>query len=222
MINLNTFHLVTSKEDNQLYQVQSQLLSQKNNKNGPEIILQIAILLTLPPVSDYAEAVKLLHAGFEDEKDMRLAIIGSFLSSTWENYRSNPFIDSLDMFLNNIQKQEQAIIYYLKAYDIFMRNQISFYEDKYETLLNKSVALYDGFVYPLYRLSQISEKARANILLKKALSNVKKVWSAKEIEEKEIADFISYQSFLDEHILGVTLSESNFKLIKRNTLGITR
>jgi hypothetical protein len=214
MFDFNEFKLVALPENEQLYNCQSELIDQITCDNFAETTLKIAILLTLPPVSDNSEAIKLLKAGFEETNDRRFAIVGSFLASEWEIYKKNDFVSMLNSFLCEADDEQKAIIYYLNAYDIFMRNEIIEKRDTYIALLNKSLSLNKKFVYNYYRLAQVSEKEKAKELAEKALSNIETVFSDEECADLEINDFISYEAFLGEHILGTSLSKQNFQEIE--------
>ena len=214
MIDLAKYNLINPRESESLYQEQSMLLNRLYEENDSEVLLKISILITLPPIADYGEAIKLLKAGYQDTNNMKFVIIGSYLSSTWEPYKNNTFVDFLNLLLCKVSDDEKAIVYYLKAYDILRHNEAATDCHEYENLLKKSIQLSDKNVYPYYYLAQISEKEKSKELLRKALSNVKKVYSEEECKEVKISNLLSYRSFLDEHILGVTLSQPNFEMLQ--------
>lgn len=61
-------------------------------------ILNDAILETLPPVADYNNAIKILKDNYENHPDYRIAVLASFLSSTWQNFKPNEFLIVLDSY----------------------------------------------------------------------------------------------------------------------------
>jgi hypothetical protein len=214
MLDFSKFKLVDLSESEQLYNCQSDLLQQITAQNFVEVTLQVAILLTLPPVADNSESIKLLKAAFEETNDIRFAIIGSFLTSEWENHKENGFIDILNSFLCKADSEQKAIIYYLKAYDILMHDKIIAKREEYIALLTQSISSAKRFVYNYYRLAQVVGKKDAKKLIIKALSNVEKVFSDEDCDVLEVTDFISFDSFLKEHIFGIDLSQQNLHEIE--------
>lgn len=210
MFDIRKFNLITLSESEKLYNYQSHLLNQISEGNLTDVVLQIAILQTLSPVADNNEAIRILQTYSQQSNDVRVYVLGSFLSSTWENYKVNDFLEKLIHFIPNVEDQQKAIIYYLIAYDIFMRNEISTGKNKYVDLLNKSIAFSKRFVYNYYRLAQVSEKQRAKELMKIGLSQIESVSSNSGCEKMQIDDFISFDSFVNEHILGIYLPEGTF------------
>jgi hypothetical protein len=211
MFEFSQFKLITPSESERLYYYQSKLFSQLTEENLTDTVLQIVILLTLSPVEDFYESIKILKAYYQQNKDIRIWILGSFLSSQWENYKENMFLLEVESVLDKADtNQQKAIIFYLMAFDIFMRSSITEEKEKYVDLLGKSVELSDGFVYNYYKLAKVCKRQKAKELAKKALSNIKDVLSNEECEELKIIDLISYDAFLQEHILGVSLPKFIF------------
>lgn len=215
MIEFSKFKLVTKSESKELFSFQSNLLQGINESNFIEITLQVAILMTLPPVADYNEAIKILKAFSIENEDIRIFIFGSFLSSTWENHKENDFISKLNSYIDIADNEQKAIINYLNAYDIFMHDNNSNDQNVYKDWLVKSIKPDVKFVYNYYRLAQVSEKKKAKELLEKAFSNIEKVYSDEECKGLKIGDFISIDAYLKEHILGIELSQPNFQEIKK-------
>lgn len=178
--------------------------------NSADDAIRFALLETIPPIADYSWAIAILKDNYSKYKDFRMAVLTTFLISTWENYRKNDFITELNSFLEGADDEQKAIIYYLNAYDIFMHSEIVNKKDEYIELLNKSVDLNTKFVYNYYRLAQVSNKRQAKRLIKKALLNIARVYSDSECEGLQLSDFISYESFLNEKILGTTLTRVNY------------
>lgn len=182
--------------------------------NSADDAIRFALLETLPPIADYSWAIDILKDSYSKYKDFRMVVLITFLVSTWENYRENEFLTELNSFLEAADKEQKAIIFYLNAYDIFMHRGIVNKKDEYVELLNKSVNLDTKFVYNYYRLAQVSNKRQAKRLIKKALLNIERVYSDSECEDLQLSDFVSYESFLNEEILGTTLTHSNYLEIK--------
>lgn len=177
-------------------------------------VIKYALLETLSPIADYTLAITILKEHFPKYNDFRMAVLISFLMSTWENYKENDFISTINSFLETADGGQKAIIYYLNAYDIFMHDVVSSKRDEYLSLLNQSVNLDQKFVYNYYRLAQRSKKDKAKELIEKALSHIEKISSENDCESMTFEDFISFDAFLKEHILGTILTQSNFEEIK--------
>ena len=211
MFDIKKFNLITLSESEVLYNYQCCLLNQIPEGNLTDLVLQIAILQILPPVADNHEAIRILQAYSQQSNDIRVCILGSFLSSTWENYKVNDFLREINRFIPNVDNRFLAIIYYLIAYDIFMRNEILKDKNKYLDLLNKSVALSgERFVYNYYLLAQVSERKRAKELMKIGLSQIENISNDSDCEMMQIGDFVSFDSFVNEHILGICLPKGIF------------
>lgn len=215
MFDLNQFKLIRYEESETMYKYQTLLLNQITEKTITNMVLKITLLQTLPPVADFHEAIKILKAYYKENKDIRVWILGYFLSSQWENYKKNEFLLDAEVVLNNANtNQQKAIIYYLMSFDIFMRSAVSEEREKYIELLNRSVQLSEKFTYNYYKLAEVSERKRAKELMEKAMSCVERVLNEDECKKLTLDDFTSYEFFLNENILGIDLSDSNYSTLK--------
>ena len=196
-----------------IYEIEKAL--EKKVNDSADDVLNYAILETVPPISDYSFAIKVLSDNYTKYNDFRIAVLASFLSSTWGNYKQNDFLQIIYSFFVNSDNQQKSIILYLNAYDILMHDDLPDKYDKYFELLNQSVNLSERFVYNYYRLAQVSNKSMAKYLTKKALFNVEKVYDEKDFENMKISDLDLFDSFLEEHILGVAISQQNFIEIQK-------
>ena len=81
-------------------------------------------------------------------------------------------------------------------------------------MLQKSIKSYNGFVYPYKALSQISSSElkfkESKELLKKAISNVQKIYQL-----DEVYDFTDIDTYIAEFITGTSMSYSNFEEMKQ-------
>ena len=66
-------------------------------------------------------------------------------------------------------------------------------------------------VYPYYYLSRMSPPSEAQHLIDNALSNVKKVITEQDCQKRFIDELISYDSFVNENILGIEMSSVNYR-----------
>lgn len=220
MIDLSKFHLITPDDDAKLYKTQCEVLSNING-NPSEALLQVAILLTLSPVCDYRESIKILNACCDDTGDIRFVIIGAWLSSEWESHKPNVFLEMLNEAIPMANEHDKAVIYYLNAYDILKREQGQESKDRCASLLSQSIRHQqdEKFFYNHYYLARVSETDTAKMLLEKSMPYIHIV-SDEECLKQKPSDLISYDSFIDEHILGISMTTENFATIQTffNTL----
>jgi len=210
MFDLKKFNIITLSDSEELYDYQCYLLNQISEETLTDIVLQVAILQTFPPVEDYNEVIKILRAYFEQNKDIRICILGAYLSSTWENYKVNDFLGEISDLFQNADDQQKSILYYLMAYDIYKRNEITNQKDRYVELLNKSVTLSKRFYYNYCLLAKISDRKRAKELMRIGLSQVEKINSESDSKKMTISYFVKYESFVNEYILGIVIPEGVF------------
>ncbi len=180
--------------------------------NSVEDLIKYAILETLIPIGDYYKAIQVLRMSIIKFKDYRLYIMGSYLSSTWEE-NENDFIPLLNDCVSQVDDKHKAIILYLYAYDIYMKNNKT-ENDKLRNCLIESIAAFDSSVYPYYLLAKDSNtnKQDAKRLMEKCLSNVSKVFS--ENEDSDLTDLLSFEAYINEHVLGTNLSNPNYLELK--------
>ena len=106
-----------------IYELEKTLKAKANDSSDD--VIRYALLETLSPIADYSFAIIILKEHFPKYNDFRMAVLISFLISTWENYKENDFISIMNSFLETADGGQKAIIYYLNAYDIFMHDEVS-------------------------------------------------------------------------------------------------
>lgn len=176
----------------------------KNSQNSTEDLLQYILFEMQSPIEDYFLAVELLKENYFKNKDLRLAILGAYLSSTWLSFEENIFLMPLDEHLAEADNQNKAIIYYLHAYDMYIKYDGD-YPREYSDYLQKSVSFSERFVYNYVRLSEVTSGKEARVLMEQAISNVETVWNEEQLK-KEPRTIPKYDDFVDEFILGVDIS----------------
>ena len=110
----------------------------------------------------------------------------------------------LDELLAEADNQNKAIIYYLHAYDMYIKYDGD-YPREYSDYLQKSVSFSERFVYNYVRLSEVTSGKEARVLMEQAISNVETVWNEEQLK-KEPRTIPEYDDFVDEFILGVVIS----------------
>ena len=176
----------------------------ENSRNSTEERIRYILFEMQSPIEDYFFAIDLLTESYSESRDIRLAILGAYLSSTWLNFKENRFLERLDEHLAEADDQNKAILYYLHAYDLYMKCNWK-YPQEYSDYLRKSIACSKRFVYNYVRLSEVSDKGEARALLDRAISNVEAVWDEESLK-KSPTRLPEYDRFVDEFILGVDIS----------------
>ena len=68
----------------------------ENSQNSTEELIQYILFEIQSPIEDYFLAIDLLTENYSKSRDVRLAILGAYLSSTWLNFKENSFLKLLD------------------------------------------------------------------------------------------------------------------------------
>lgn len=193
----------------------------ENSRNSTEELIKYVLFEMQPPIEDYYLAINLLAENYPEFKDIRIAILGAYLSSSWLDLDKNSFLELLDEHLSKTDDQNKAIIYYLHAYDIYMKSDRKF-PPKYSEFLRKSISYSNRFVYNYVRLAEVADRRESHELLQQAISNVETIWNEDQLKKMPIESFLQYDSFIDEFILGVDISIFEYEdlLDKRKLFGL--
>lgn len=154
----------------------------ENSQNSTEKLIQYILFEIQSPIEDYFLAIDLLTENYSKSRDVRLAILGAYLSSTWLNFKENSFLKLLDEHLTKTENQNRAIIFYLHAYDIYIKCDGK-YPREYSDYLQKSIFYSNRFVYNYVRLSEVANRREARALLDQAISNVETVWNEEQLKK---------------------------------------
>ena len=143
--------------DTDILELEKQL--KENSRNSTEELIQYILFEMQSPIEDYFLAIDLLKENYYKSRDIRLAILGAYLSSTWLNFKENGFLELLDEHLAEADNQNKAIICYLHAYDMFIKCDGK-YPREYSGYLQKSISYSERFVNNYVRLSEITDNRR--------------------------------------------------------------
>lgn len=114
MVDVSKFKLIERSENLAMYNYQEELLRRIEEGDG-ENAIRLSILLTLSPIGDYMEALKMLSSFSKEFSNIKLKIIESYLSLQWGNGIHTELlrkIVSVDLHEND---ELTSLIYYLIA-----------------------------------------------------------------------------------------------------------
>lgn len=192
------------------YNAHEKELKSKINDSADDL-LRYAIFETCQPIEDHFAAIEALQEGVQRYDDLRIVILGSFLSSTWRNFETNGFISLIDQALPTADDCTQSIFFYLKAYDIFMRLEDLKWNKDYIAFLKQSVARQCRFVFNRYRLAQVSNRAEAMKLMEQCFDYIDCFVGQERFASKGHAKYgtiepekLSYERYVREYITGTT------------------
>ena len=180
------------------------------SQNSLEDLIKYVLFEIQSPIEDYYLAIDILIENYPKYKDIRIAIIGSYLSSTWQKFKKNVFLQYLKDHLCSSDNYNKSIIYYLFAYDIYMKNEKN-YPMAYARYLKKSIFYFNGFVYNYIRLAEISNRKESKKLIDCAIKNVITVWSEEQLQNVPFEEFLRYETFINEFILGIDMSYQAYR-----------
>lgn len=139
--------MIKKYEDQRLYGYQTKLIEDAD-RGFEESILRLALLQTLPPISDYSEAINILHRYFTHDRSFLYNAIGAHLTSGWDfETDNNAFLDALKADkVSTIEKE--AIILFLDGLDAMRKYSLSrdpiyknIAKDRYTVALKKDPEL---------------------------------------------------------------------------------
>lgn len=201
---LDDFNMISFDESKNLYLYQQHLIKNYVDTNDENIILQIAILLSLPPIADYPEAIKILKKLSLSTGNLNVLILGAYFMSEYVFDEENCFVSALLGSLEGIENsKDKSIACYLIGKDLKKKNH------KEESLIwfKRSIEYGSEYVNNYLELAELLPPQDRQKFVDIAKSNVKCVLSEKAITKMTIEDFCSFDNFVDEFILGVKLTE---------------
>lgn len=184
----------------------------ENSLNSTDNLIKYILFELMNPIEDYFLAINLLKENYPKNEDIRIAILGAYLSSTWLSFEENVFIKFLQEHVTEADNQNKAIIYYLYAYDIYMKCDTE-YPIEYLNYLRKSISYSNRFVYNYVRLSEITDKNESRKLLNQAISNIETVWTEDALKKRNMDSYLNYDSYINEFILGVDINIFEYKAL---------
>lgn len=113
MMDLNMFNLIQKSENAEMYMYQQKLINKIDDRNG-ENAIKLALLLTLAPIGDYTEALKILLFFSELFSNVKLEIIKYYFLLQWGTGIDLEQIKVL-LSMKNYDSETESLFYYLMA-----------------------------------------------------------------------------------------------------------
>ena len=193
------FLLIKESESVELYAVQTKILNSQTEENLK--VMQLALLQCKSPIENYERAIQLLKLKADGFEDIRIGIIGFYLSLLWSNNIDNVFRENMRLLYGQSSSYFQSLVEYLFALECYYSN------DYNSTLvyLNKSIALCDQHVCNYMLMSKLCHTAEKKEFLKLAKNNIQ------TLSQCESAEFIPCpDDYIEEFVSGRTMPIDTF------------
>lgn len=212
-MDISKFNLITESECSRLYYQQKKLINEFYETKDYTYLVRIAILLTLSPICDYLECIKILKELCKRYYDINVYIIGAYIMNEWFIGEDNYFIEVLKEHLIKTNDTETlAIIYYLIGKSFEKNNSNIIAKKYYEKSIEFSPALVNNYV----ALSKLVETNEKNKLLEIAKKNVVKIITEYEIDNISLDELCNERMFIQEYIMGINITECVFNVVFEN------
>ena len=198
-MNAYEFLLIKESESVELYAVQTKILNSQTEENLK--VMQLALLQCKSPIENYERAIQLLKLKADGFEDIRIGIIGFYLSLLWSNNIDNVFRENMRLLYGKSSSYFQSLVEYLFALECYYSN------DYKSTLvyLNKSIALCDQHVCNYMLMSKLCRTAENKAFLKLAKNNIQ------TLSQCESAEFIPCpDDYIEEFVSGRMMPMDTF------------
>lgn len=206
-------NILDKNEDESLY---SFLLEQINNESkNVEFWISLAIAIVMPPIVDEKTSIAFLNKALAIDNNNPTALL--ILTYVYE-HELGGIDDMLLHQIKNLHTDSDEINSMLKCVASWSYCESKKYDpEEEERLLKESILLCDKHVRNYKYLARLYfEQERyleANNLLKKALNNIKKVYS--DDDDYDITDI---NEFINERIKGIYVSKSNLESLQEDIM----
>lgn len=184
-----------------------------------DINLWIALAITIiaVPIVDYEKSIACLHRALTLDNNNPIALI--VLAHVYE-YELGGIDDILLHQIKTLHTNSNEINSMLKYVASWSYSQGKKNDPEIEEqLLKESIKLCNKYVWNYEHLARLyvqqNRYLEINSLIKKALSNVKKIYTNKNINEYDITNV---NDFINSRIKGTHISDSNIKFIKEELI----
>lgn len=210
---LTKVNILSRNEDKSLYHFISEQINHESK--SVELWISLAIAIVRPPLVDEEKSIVFLNKALAIDHNNPIALL--VLAYVYEHELGG--ID--DMLLHQIKNlhtdsdEINSMLKYVASWSY--RENKKYNPEEEERLLKESILLCDAHVWNYEHLAKLYFKQKryleVNSLLRKALKNIKKVYS--DDDDYDITDI---NEFINERIKGIYLSRSNFKFIKQDLI----
>jgi hypothetical protein len=168
----------------------------------------------LSPMEDYLNFLKLVQENFNLLQGYELLYIAAYLNSLW-HVGNKFFMNALNEMEATMSLKDKSIVYYLNALEIKSCEPDNLTE--YKQFLEKSVECSKAFRFVNNRLdlANVLKGKAARELKAEAIKNVSEVLSDKQIAEKDMQYWLSSQHYIDEFILGTSISARRYNELQK-------
>lgn len=186
--------------------INHRLCAQFRNERSEENLKQYVMSELLSPIEDYPHVIDLVLSNLDIIQDFRLVFIASYLHTGWKTGQ-NKLLEYLNGKVEKMTNYEKAIFWYLNAYDLGRRKNANI--NLRMEYLRKSISYSTNtfFAYNRYDLSKLETGPNAQKLLDEARSNVIEIMTDSDAKERPIEYWLDIQRWLDEFILGISITE---------------
>lgn len=212
------FNLISIKEDKNMYLHQQNLIKKYMDTNDENLIIEIAILISLPPVADHIEAINILKKLSLNTNNINVYFLGSYLMNEYVFDEDNCFLVFLFDSLNRLTSEKNKSI---ACYLIGKHFKKVKEKEKAIFYFKKSIEYNSECVNSYLELSELLWFQCGQKYKDIAKSNVKYILSEKRLSNMPLEYFTSFDNFVEEYILGITLTESvySFHFDNQNNTG---
>lgn len=168
MYDLQQFNLIKVSENEKYFNYQSGLLKDIEENDSVESVLRLAILQTLSPFGDFEEADRILMYFSNYFKDIRLFMIGAYISIKMLFVEENYFMEKLKVGYEGCSDEVKSMICYLHALECEQQGN----DALVQCWARKSIELCDSHVNNYLLLSRHFEARVSDDLVQRAGVNV--------------------------------------------------
>jgi hypothetical protein len=191
-----------------------QIRQEYEKEQSIELLEKYVLSETLCPIEDFGNAVKIIRANYGHKISCRLLIIGAYLFSVWcLDETHNELLAILNEMYPHLSAKEQAIVCYLNANHLRHRDRQNKKKKERERYLLQSLEYEGHFVYNRVMLAELYTGEKAKKMYREAVEHIVTVDSLEDIHKITIEQFVDPQFFIDEHILGIRISDSNYETL---------
>ena len=184
------------------------------NYGGLELFTKYVMSETIAPIENYENVVNIIMQNYHKQTSVELLIVGAYLAIMW-SHSDSELLGVLNSIQPRLTDKEKAIIHYLNAYKLFIWDKNYKTKQEYKAELYASLKFNTLFVNNRCRLAEISTIEEAKKYYAEALNNVQEVLSEDQITELPIEHFLEPQSFINEFILGTSITKDTYAEIKK-------